>query len=284
MHIYIFVFLIISLPQFVIDQTFLDHNHDFYFVVLHLVHVQQQVRATLGILFVSMTIHILVRHCFYSEASARKGRPADFDRKRIFETLLQSLTPQSQYDLTVVLDSDGSKIHFTQVLQEQYALTTPYEIQIVYGGSEMASFRNCLQIASKKGWPMTDTVVFLEDDYLVTQDWLPLIEEGLLYAPYATLYDHPDKYSAFMYPNLLSKLFLGVMRHWRTTPSTTNSYACKVRTLLEDLNIHLRYSDGMGVTNDHQKFLQLWAMDRSLVSCIPGAWSHEEVGMQSRIM
>jgi len=231
-----------------------------------------------------MTIHILVRHCFYSEASARKGRPADFDRKYIFETLLQSLTPHSDYDLTVVLDSDASKIHFTQVLQQQYALNSPYQLQCVYGGSEMASFRNCLNIAANKGWPQTDTVIFMEDDYLVTQDWLQLINEGLQFASYVTLYDHPDKYSSFMYPNLPSKLFLGTNRHWRTTPSTTNSYACKVRTLIEDLNIHLRYSDGMGVTNDHQKFLQLWTMDRSLVSCIPGAWSHEEVGMQAKIM
>jgi hypothetical protein len=232
-------------------------------------------------------VHILVRHCYASEASASKARPTNFNRKRLFEQLLQSLHPveSGKYDLTVLLDTDGTKPpHFTHELQSEYMeMGMNFKIICVNGGCERSSFRNCLTIALNQGWKPTDIVVFLEDDYAVSQNWLSLIEEGLSYGNYVTLYDHPDKYSAFLYPNLLNKLYLGKTRHWRSTPSTTNSYACTLRTLQEDIHVHQSYSEGYGVTNDHQKFLQLWNMDRSLVSCIPGAWSHEEVGMQSRI-
>jgi len=233
-----------------------------------------------------MTVRILVRHCFASDASKSKSRPPGFDRVVLHERLLQSLQTEDalSYQLIMMVDdAAGVGPHFVENadLRAAYAsVGVAYDVVRMSGGSEKAAFLNCLNYAKDAGWPFNDVVVFLEDDYAVAQSWLGLVTEGLTFGAYVTLYDHPDKYSKFTYPDLVSKLYMGELAHWRTTPSTTNSYACGVRTLLEDLNTHKSYSVGQGVTMDHMKFLQLWHLGRSLVSCIPGAWSHEETGMQ----
>jgi hypothetical protein len=130
-------------------------------------------------------------------------------------------------------------------------------------------------------WPDEDIVVFLEDDYLFNKNWIQYIKEGLQFADYVTLYDHPDKYTN-MYSTLVSKLFKGTI-HWRTTPSTTNSYACLIKTLRDDYDIHWSFCQGNGVTLDHQKFLSLWKLGKSLISSIPAFWSHEEMFMQCKV-
>jgi hypothetical protein len=174
------------------------------------------------------------------------------------------------------------EVHFVEdpILRNLYAQEgVTYDVLKAKGGCEKAAFQNSLYFVQTRGWPQDDIVVFFEDDYAVAQNWLDLVPEGLQFGNYATLYDHPDKYSS-IYPTLLSRLYQGELSHWRSTPSTTNSYFCTVRTLLEDMNTHRAYSEGLGVTPDHEKFIHLWSVGRSLVSCIPGAWSHEEVGMR----
>ena len=203
-------------------------------------------------------MHVILRHCSASTVSAHKKRPAGFSRESLFKALLPL-----DADVHIVLDSD--KPHFCE------DATVKLHKQKL--GSESASFKACLELA--KTFPLEDTVVFLEDDYKVSKHWLPLITEGLEVAKYVTLYDHPDKYAQ----DIISKIYCKPQRHWRTTPSTTNSFATRVSTLVEDMDIHIQYSSGP-VTNDHGKFLHLWSLGRSLVSCMPAAWSHEEDGMQ----
>lgn len=202
-------------------------------------------------------MNVLVRHCSFSEASKDKKRPEGFSREELFKTLLKN----TKSKITVMLDSYDR--HFTDNFPNLHRFL---------GGSERESFSYCLQYAKN----LEGIVVFLEDDYKVSEGWEEYIQDGLKYADYVSLYDHPDKYSNY---NLTSKIFKGKC-HWRTAPSTTNSYACRVQTLLEDFDIHKMYSEGKGVSNDHMKFLHLWQKGRSLVTSMPGFWSHEEVGMQ----
>ena len=122
--------------------------------------------------------------------------------------------------------------------------------------------------------------MLLEDDYAVSPHWTLLVNEGLQFADYVTLYDHPDKYELEIYKEIQSKLFKGHKSHWRTTPSTTNSFAASLKTLVDDISVQRQYSTNVKVSLDHFKFLQLWAKGKTLVSCIPGAWSHEELHMQ----
>jgi hypothetical protein len=174
------------------------------------------------------------------------------------------------HKLVVLLDKHPEEVHFTQ----------DYKVEILQGqfGSEAASFRAALDLASK-GDP-EDIVCFLEDDYAVSSSWI-LLAEGLELADYVTLYDHPDKYSD-TYKNVPCMVYKS-SRHWRTTPSTTNSYAMRRKTLVKDMDIHRAFSQGVNVSRDHEKFLALWDAGRRLVSSMPAAWSHEESGMQVNI-
>lgn len=139
-----------------------------------------------------------------------------------------------------------------------------------------------LEYVHDSAWDTQDTVVFLEDDYAVSPRWGSLVEEGLEISDYVSLYDHPDKYSN-PYTNIPCLLFKSSQRHWRTTPSTTNSYAMKKQTLIRDFHTHVRFSTGVSVSRDHEKFLELWNLGKKLVTCIPAAWSHEERGMTCNV-
>lgn len=212
-------------------------------------------------------LRIIVRHCTSSSASKGKQRPPGFDREILFKQLLKSLESVT-HTLVVLLDKKpDDPRHFVQ----------DYPVRIECGamGSESLSFLKALDLARTEAWDDNDTIVFLEDDYAVTPLWTYFIYEGLFFADYVSLYDHPDKYSE-SYAKVPSIIYKGLRKHWRTSPSTTNSYACKRHTLIKDMKIHTAFSENVSVTNDHGKFLELWAHGRSLVTCIPSAWSHEE--------
>ena len=78
----------------------------------------------------------------------------------------------------------------------------------------------------------------------------------------------------------MSEIFVTPSTHWRATPATTNTYACRYKTLLEDLNVHVKYSsekaireeDGFHFSKDYDKFWELKDKNRFLISSIPG-WS-----------
>ena len=89
-----------------------------------------------------------------------------------------------------------------------------------------------------------DIVYFIEDDYLHLPGAGQVLEEGLDVFDYVTLYDHPDKYGVFgkgrnpyVDEGKLSeatRVFKGALALWRTTNSTTHTFACHVKTLKED--------------------------------------------------
>jgi len=95
---------------------------------------------------------------------------------------------------------------------------------------------------------------------------------------YVTLYDHPDKYFLSMYNALQSNILVSKYSHWRTTPSTCNTYAMKWKTLKKHWDTHTYYClpehthDGY----DHTKFLKLWEIGSNLISCVPGYSTHCE--------
>lgn len=126
-----------------------------------------------------------------------------------------------------------------------------------------------------------DIIYFLEDDYLHQPDALLVLEEGIKInnSGYVTLYDHPDKYTE-MYSNYNTQYLSSNNYNWRTTPSTTNTFACLYKTIMEDIETHLLYTNN-GITIDHEKFLKLDTMGRSLISSIPGYSTHVENGMLS---
>ena len=88
-----------------------------------------------------------------------------------------------------------------------------------------------------------------------------------------------------MYESLQSKIIATPSVHWRTVPSTTNTYACKFSTLKKHFDTHVKYCDLVDKwTKDHDKFTDLWEQGSNLISCMPGYSTHVEGGMFSPII
>ncbi|MCD1654649.1 hypothetical protein K7J14_08015 [Treponema zuelzerae] len=109
-----------------------------------------------------------------------------------------------------------------------------------------------------------DYVYLLEDDYIHLPGSKISLEEGLAISDYVTLYDHPDKYiiestggSPFNFNKFhKTRLYVTPSSHWRETDSTTMSFACKVATLIEDLQIWEKYTNGR-IPDDFHGFMSI---------------------------
>jgi glycosyltransferase involved in cell wall biosynthesis len=159
-----------------------------------------------------------------------------------------------------------------------------YKVVEVSDGTEAGSFLKLLDYIT--GLPLDpETIVYIvEDDYLHRPGWIDIILEGFSAVPdasYLTLYDHRDKYFYPMYENLQAKLYHSKSCHWRTTPSTTNTYIMKFKTLLRDLSTHRHYSLHVNITEDHNKFCDLGSQGKFLISPIPGWSAHIHPGYLS---
>lgn len=222
------------------------------------------------------TIHVFVRHCHVSSNSAKKIRPSWFTQQKCLENLLK--TSDSNTKITVLFDGkkDG---HFV----------TKYPVKIVEteGGSDAHSFMNLLKYVLSQSLPDNSIIYFLEDDYSHVPGWCTIMREAFAnnISEYVTLYDHKDKYFLPMYNTLQSKILITNSCHWRTVPSTTNTYAMRYGTLKKHINIHMQYCDlKTRFTRDHQKFLHLNSIGSGLVSSIPGYSTHCETEYLSPVV
>ena len=221
-------------------------------------------------------IRVFQRHCNFSSNSHNKPRPDWFDREKIFDSFVSTL--DERVDYTAFHDSGNGEI-------EDHFLNTKNVNKISKkGGNDAQSFLNLLNHVIEQNYSDDDIIYFLEDDYLHKPGWIDILSEGFKYigADYYTLYDHPDKYQLPMYENLQSKIIATPSTHWRTTPSTTNTYACRFKTLKKHFDIHVNSCDLVEKwTKDHDKFINLWSIGSNLVSSIPGYSTHVEGNMLS---
>jgi glycosyltransferase involved in cell wall biosynthesis len=224
-------------------------------------------------------IRVFQRHCNFSSNSHNKPRPTWFDREKIFDLLISTLDERVEF--TAFHDSGNGDI-------EDHFLKNKNVNKISKkGGNDAQSFLNLLNYVKEQNYKDDDIIYFLEDDYLHKPGWVDIILEGFEYigADYYTLYDHPDKYFLPMYNDLQSKIIVTPSTHWRTTPSTTNTYACKFSTLKNHFDIHVQYCDLIEKwTKDHDKFTHLWKIGSNLISCIPGYSTHVEGNMFSPLV
>lgn len=221
-------------------------------------------------------IRIFQRHCNFSTQSAHKPRPDWFDRENIFDSFILTLDERVEY--TAFHDSGNGSI------EEHFLNNKNVNKVSMLGGNDAQSFLNVLNYVIEQKYDDNDIIYFLEDDYLHREGWVDIMLEGFEYigADYYTLYDHPDKYYLPMYENLQSKIIATPSIHWRTSPSTTNTYACKFGTLKKHLDIHVKSCDLVEKwTKDHTKFTELWEIGSNLISCIPGYSTHVEGNMLS---
>lgn len=221
-------------------------------------------------------IRIIQRHCNFSTNSKHKPRPDWFDREIIFDSLIESIDNRVEY--TAFHDSGNGKI------DDHFLVNKDVNKISMKGGNDAQSFLNLLNYVIEQNYDNNDVIYFLEDDYLHKPSWIDIMLEGFEYigADYYTLYDHPDKYYLPMYENLQSKIIATPSVHWRTTPSTTNTYACRFKTLKQHFDIHVKHCDLEAKwTKDHDKFTELWRNGSNLISCMPGYSTHVEGNMLS---
>ena len=149
-----------------------------------------------------------------------------------------------------------------------------------------------------------DTIVYLvEDDYLHRRGSKNILTEAFkhLNAPYATLYDHPDKYQdrddvrykwghgkididddGIRKPlNVYIKgeetvVYASKSCHWKLTSSTTMTFATTVKNIREDRQDMFNLHSGKPLPMGGTTFNMLANKGKSLISSIPAYSGHAE--------
>lgn len=215
-------------------------------------------------------IEIFLRHCYYSKLQelSDRSRPKWFNKFKVFENFKQTLDLELA-NYTIVYDEFYGSINKT-------FLTSEKNVEIINCGNECDSFLTTLDIVQSKNFDDDTIIYFLEDDYLHRPGWCDILLEGFtIDISYVTLYD----FDFFIASGYLSEIFVSEHSHWRIVPATTNTFACKYKTLKDDLNVHQRHSicedkklREYNYSNDCEKFLELQKKDKYIISPMPG-WS-----------
>ena len=153
-------------------------------------------------------------------------------------------------------------------------------------GSFLAMAGWAIQTASEG-----DAIYFLEDDYLHFPDSPKVILDGLRRADYVSLYDHPDKYTEGVNPFVersgeWGRILAGEFCHWKTSNSTTMSFALRYETLKQDFPVWEEHCRN-GYPDDFHAFLKLQSLgswenrilgsQRVLISSLPSFATHTEM-------
>jgi len=125
---------------------------------------------------------------------------------------------------------------------------------------------------------------FVEDDYLHSPNAADICNEPLSLpgVSYATLFDHPDKYTQLYGFGETSKVFRGT-HHWRMTQSTTMTFLANSMDLQRDYPIWEKYTSSSH-PHDHQIFTEILMENEKLdegklVCAIPGAAVHTDLSV-----
>lgn len=215
-------------------------------------------------------IEVFIRHCYYSKIQELPDRirPSWFNKIKVFENFKNTLDPDL-VNYTIVYDEFYGSIDKTFLAKEK-------NVEIIKCGNECDSFLQTLEIIQSKNLSDDTIVYLLEDDYLHRPGWSEVMLEGFeINSHYLTLYD----FDFFIAKGWLCEIFTTPSSHWRAVPATTNTFACKYKTLIEDMEIQKEYSiygiremDEYSYSRDYNKFWELQKQERYLISPMPG-WS-----------
>jgi hypothetical protein len=215
-------------------------------------------------------IEVFIRHCYYSKLQelSDRMRPSWFNKIKVFNNFKNTLDP-NLVNYTIIYDEFYGSIDKTFLAKEK-------NVKIIKCGNECDSFLKTLEIILDQNFNEDQIIYLLEDDYLHRPEWCNIMLEGFkINSHYLTLYD----FDLFIGKGYLSEIFTTPNSHWRAVPATTNTFACKYKTLVEDFNVHKEYSingvkeqEGFYFSKDYDKFWELQKQNKYLISPIPG-WS-----------
>jgi hypothetical protein len=209
-------------------------------------------------------IEVVMRMCPESRSpqAGSASRPDWFTKESSFRSVYLTRGPNVYF--TVMFDGDPTD-HWIH----------SYDVTVVpfTGGTDTTSYLFLMRYLAQQQYPDNTIVYCLEDDYPHRPGWPTILREGFAESrikfDYLTLYDHGDKYTYDMYAQLTSRICSSPSTHWRTTPSTTNTWAMLGKTFREDFDILWGFQN-----RDHEKFLALGRKGRTLGSCLPGYSTH----------
>jgi hypothetical protein len=218
-------------------------------------------------------IQVFLRQCYYSKLQELpdRTRPSWFNKIKVFENFKNTLNSKL-VDYHIIYDEFYGPIEKTFLANEK-------NVKIIKCGSECDSFIETLNYVKSQNYSPDTIIYFLEDDYLHRPDWCDILLEGFTLNPaYVTLYD----FDFFLNDSSFYKLFTTKSTHWRAVPATTNTFACKYKTLLEDYEIHkdssvngIKEKDGFHFSKDYDKFWKLSQdYNKYVISPIPGYSTH----------
>jgi hypothetical protein len=204
-----------------------------------------------------------------------KPRPEGFSKRKCFENFLAVFGPR---ELHVVADCVKSDT-------EEWLNSLGVTVHTTKFGNGGDSFIHAIDLALRTAASDGEAVYLVEDDYLHLPGAPELLEEGLEFGDYATLYDHPDKYMDGPGANRLirgrsevTRLYRSASTHWKITNSTTLTFATRVRCLRADYATYVKFC-GEGRSKDFAMWTALrkrrpFGSGRRLVSAVPGSSTH----------
>lgn len=218
--------------------------------------------------------------CFlrYSDESNRgkaKPRPEGFSKRKCFENFLDVFGAD---DVHVVADC-------VKPDTEEWLGSKGVTVHTTTFGNGGDSFIHAIDLALRTARGDDEAVYLVEDDYLHLPNSRGILEEGLEFGDYATLYDHPDKYMEGSRANKLvhgrgelTRLYRSRSIHWKITNSTTLTFATRIGCLRADRASYEKFCGG-GRSNDfamftHLRRRRLLKKGRTLLSSVPGLSTH----------
>ena len=218
-------------------------------------------------------IQVFIRHCYYSKLQELpdRTRPSWFNKYKVFQNFKNTIDSKLA-DYHIVYDEHYGGINDTFLKEEK-------NVKIINCGSECESFIATIDYAVSQDHSPDTIIYFLEDDYAHRPEWCKILLEGFTLNPsYVTLYPCDlSKNDEIFY-----KFFTTESTYWKSLPVTTNTFACKYSTLLEDYEIHKEFSingikkeDGFHFSKDYDKFWKLsQEQNKYVISCLSGYSTH----------
>lgn len=186
---------------------------------------------------------------------------------------------QGATKIYIVADNVTDKTYTTLLayIEQRPVVTSIERTSLGNSGSLQHAIKHALRYCENN-----DYIYFVEDDYIHRFNAQQVLMEGLECFDYVTLYDHSDKYMNPS-PNPFVKLGGEVARvcltkscHWKCTNSTTMTFACSYRILVEDAADIQSFLYG-SIPEDFACFQHLiHKKHRTLASAIPGFCTHGE--------
>jgi hypothetical protein len=145
-------------------------------------------------------------------------------------------------DWELICVADNCDAALLTRLRSDYQFDQLIETQLGNPGSFWKLYELALGFAQDE-----DLFYFAEDDYLHLPESPTALQEGLAYFDYVTLYDHADKYRVIGMPlnpyakanrySESTEIVKGATQLWRTSNSTTMTFAVTGKTLKADADI-----------------------------------------------